>query len=96
MCVRDGAGDQTQGSKEDINWKESLMLQSNSVKKNLEERAVDIVGGWLDMRYRVCGWRMGDPARCQQQRMQRRKDFWHYFHSTWKLRIGDGIQKMNR
>lgn len=35
MCVRDGAGDQTQGSKEDINWKESLMLQSNSVKKKI-------------------------------------------------------------
>lgn len=45
MCVRDGAGDQTQGSKEDINWKESLMLQNNSVKKKLEERAVDILGG---------------------------------------------------
>lgn len=48
---------------------------------------MDILGGWLDMRYRLYGWPMGDPARCQQQRMQMGKDFCHYFRSTWKLRL---------
>lgn len=49
MCVRDGAGDQTQGSKEDINWKESLMLQSNSVKKKNWRREpwTSLVGDWI-------------------------------------------------
>ena len=30
--VNDGGGDQTQGSKEAVNWKEPLALQNNSVK----------------------------------------------------------------